>query len=309
MMLIVLPRQGVRSLVFYAPYFSMGTNERVAEEGQVATADPMATMLSTNIARTKTGPVILVHDTIHALQERFFYDDGVRLHLGTHTIKPPSGTVIVFPDEGAYKRFNGLYKEYPQIVCSKVRMGDKRVVTIKETIGSFESGGQAIIVDDLVQTGGTLYECYLRIKDMFAEVYASVTHAVFPNACFLDFLPGGSKAGFKGFYITDSVPGTVEKIRLLQLDGPDGFFIVKKLAQDFCLNVYQSLVDRKMQVPTMISNNIKDTIKRVERIYKDSSDRGKVLAALAIGKYDYDVISSIPDCELECMLNYLIGRC
>jgi adenine/guanine phosphoribosyltransferase-like PRPP-binding protein len=43
-----------------------------------------------------------------------------------------------------------------QVVCAKVREGDKRIVRIKE--GNPE-GRHVVIVDDLVQSGGTLREC------------------------------------------------------------------------------------------------------------------------------------------------------
>ena len=39
---------------------------------------------------------------------------------------------IAFPDEGAHKRFHGMFAEFPQIICIKVRDGDQRIVTIKE---------------------------------------------------------------------------------------------------------------------------------------------------------------------------------
>lgn len=59
---------------------------------------------------------------------------------------------IAFPDEGAWKRFGKDLKELEQVVCSKVRDGDTRKVTIKE--GDCE-GKHIFIVDDLVRTGTT----------------------------------------------------------------------------------------------------------------------------------------------------------
>lgn len=50
------------------------------------------------------------------------------------------------------------YIDY-QIVCAKVREGDQRIVRIKE---GDPAGSHVVIVDDLVQSGGTLTECQVR---------------------------------------------------------------------------------------------------------------------------------------------------
>lgn len=43
-----------------------------------------------------------------------------------------------------------------QIVCAKVREGEQRIVRLKE---GDPKGRHVVIVDDLVQSGGTLKEC------------------------------------------------------------------------------------------------------------------------------------------------------
>lgn len=48
------------------------------------------------------------------------------------------------------------YTMHMQIVCAKVREGDQRIVRIKE---GEPKGRHVVIVDDLVQSGGTLIEC------------------------------------------------------------------------------------------------------------------------------------------------------
>jgi phosphoribosylpyrophosphate synthetase len=76
------------------------------------------------------------------------------------------------------------------------------------------SNKDVIIVDDLVQTGGTLYECAVALRAMGArEVRAFVAHAVFPNAAWKAFCknssPPGERAVFDRFYLTNSAPTVV----------------------------------------------------------------------------------------------------
>lgn len=71
------------------------------------------------------------------------------------------------------------------------------------------TGKEVVIVDDLVQTGGTLYECAMALKAKGAsQVYAFTAHAVFPNESWKAFSRqhGGSKAVFERFFVTNSMP-------------------------------------------------------------------------------------------------------
>ena len=49
------------------------------------------------------------------------------------------------------------------MVCAKVREGDKRIVRLKE---GNPSGCHVVIVDDLVQSGGTLIECQVLFQHL-----------------------------------------------------------------------------------------------------------------------------------------------
>jgi len=62
-----------------------------------------------------------------------------------------------------------------QVICTKVRDGDKRIVRLKE---GEAKGRHVIIVDDLVQSGSTLLECGKLLK---AQVLLSgATKCFFP---------------------------------------------------------------------------------------------------------------------------------
>ena len=98
--------------------------------------------------------------------------------------------------------FDGL--GYDIVTCGKTRDGDKRVVTIQD--GDCK-GKNVIIVDDLVQTGGTLYECGLALKAAGAKsVNAFVAHGVFPNESWKRFMKSGDRGCFDRFYLTNSIP-------------------------------------------------------------------------------------------------------
>ena len=117
---------------------------------------------------------------------------------------------------------------------AKVRDGEKRYVKIKDRINmkNFKQT-RALIVDDLVQTGGTLFECLLTLReDGFTQISAYVTHPIFPNDSYIDFLEGGSKSGFHRFYVTDSVPEVAYNL-------PSPLFQVISLVPDISLFLSQ----------------------------------------------------------------------
>ncbi|KAL2319105.1 hypothetical protein Fmac_032981 [Flemingia macrophylla] len=156
-----LSRLFVASFTLVLPFFPTGSFERMEEEGDVPTAVTLAWMLS-NIPMSRGGPTSLVIYDIHALQ-----------------------VVIAFPDDGAWKRFHKLFDNFAVVVCTKVREGDKRIVRIKE--GNVY-GHHVVIVDDLVQSGGTLIECQkVLAAHGAAKVSAYVTHGVFPNQSWMRF--------------------------------------------------------------------------------------------------------------------------
>ena len=82
-----------------------------------------------------------------------------------------------------------------------------------------------VIVDDLVQTGGTLYETGKILKEAgAASVNAFVSHAVFPKESWKRFNKGGDRACFDKFWVTNSIPTVTDKLPV-----EDGVFEVLDL--------------------------------------------------------------------------------
>lgn len=216
-----LPRLFVGQFTLVLPFFPTGTLERVETEGDIATAFTLARIM-TNIPPSRGGPTSLVIFDIHALQERFYFGDSVMplfesgVPLLLERLKALSdydNITIAYPDEGSWKRFHYQFKGFPEIICTKVREGNKRIVRVKE---GDAKGRHVVIVDDLVQSGGTLIECHAVLAGMGAKhVSAYVTHGVFPCMSHLKFRADfgeGAEKGFRYFWLTDSNPGIAREV-------------------------------------------------------------------------------------------------
>mmetsp|Transcript_19699 Transcript_19699/g.55004 ORF Transcript_19699/g.55004 Transcript_19699/m.55004 type:complete len:411 (+) Transcript_19699:41-1273(+) len=220
-----LPRLFVASFTLVLPFFPTGTLERVETEGDVATAFTLARILS-NVPPSRGGPTSLVIFDIHALQERFYFGDailplfesGVPLLLKRLRQLPDRDNIVIaYPDDGAWKRFHYQFKgeAFHEVICTKVRDGDKRIVRIKE---GNPAGRHVIIVDDLVQSGGTLIECHAVLARAGAKhVSAYVTHGVFPKFSWQKFkadagVGAEESGGFRYFWMCDSCPTTVRDV-------------------------------------------------------------------------------------------------
>lgn len=226
--MMILGRQNIQSLDIVLPYFAPGTMERVENVRDVATADTFAQISSACMSPTREGPPVIWTFDLHAPVSRFCFDSNkVRFMplTASHLIMDrmdlmvgKNNYVIAFPDEGSWKRFRSYVHEknpdQPYVVFSKIRSGDERKVQIVETSQlSPDSYLHVLIMDDLVQTGGTLDECRRALVAMGVKsVSAFTTHAVFPDRSYRHFLPGGKFEGFANFWVTDSNPQVTDQL-------------------------------------------------------------------------------------------------
>uniref|UniRef100_A0A7S2DHP0 Phosphoribosyltransferase domain-containing protein n=1 Tax=Octactis speculum TaxID=3111310 RepID=A0A7S2DHP0_9STRA len=183
--LVMLLQSFIEELVVVLPFYPVGTMERTVKEGQVATANTYAQMFS-NLPSCGRPTRLIIYD-LHTLQNRFYLHGNVIGSLKTTIplllpyLEKHNINCIAFPDDGAAKRFAHMFEHLglDVVTCGKTRDGDARVVAIQD--GDPE-GKNIIIVDDLVQTGGTLYECGMELLARGAsEVSAFVAHGVFPQ--------------------------------------------------------------------------------------------------------------------------------
>lgn len=217
--LVALARQRPRSMHVFVPYFGPGTMERVARENEVATAEPFFKLLTSAMPPLTGGAATFTVFDPHALVTRFYATDNVTVvqqsafSLALKWVHENKATVV-FPDDGAAKRFGPLFVGVPTLTCAKKRgSGEERYITFADQ--EPEKGQRrALIVDDLCQTGGTIAECAKKCgAPYFESVSAFCVHAVFPGDAHTRFMRGGKNAGLlDNFFVCNTNQAAISQI-------------------------------------------------------------------------------------------------
>jgi len=200
------------------------TMERSNNEDQVITAKRMLQALGA-IGPAGPGLVPVYTYDVHALAIKSFEGPNIVLRFKTglkllfQALENEPGLdklTIAFPDDGAKKRFGEMEAlveaqerlKFTIAVCGKSRLGDDdRKVVLQE--GDVR-GRRVVIIDDLVRTANTLFECAKVMRANGAEtVDCYGTHVVHED--------GGWKK-FDGklvrkLYTTDSCPAAAAAMR------------------------------------------------------------------------------------------------
>jgi phosphoribosylpyrophosphate synthetase len=182
---------------------------------------------------------------IHALQMMFYYQghSGLTAHSAIpallEEVRGSTITCIVFPDDGANKRFSGSFKgNFEIVVCAKQHVpgSTKKIVRVES---GDPKGKHVLIVDDMTRSGGTLFECMQAVVRAGAtKVSMFVTHADFTDEFWaaLYVLRTGTGAAefnamFDAFYTTDSVSGMDSNSILQRLADSKDLYVssIKKL--------------------------------------------------------------------------------
>jgi len=194
------------------PYFPVGTMERISTKWEIATASYVADILS-YLPPARSGKPSLHTFDIHALSERFFFDAfhvNTELHTTTSLLDIPNSSVIAFPDDGAAKRFGENFAHnIEKIICIKVRgEGEKRDITLKEWDPVWKD---IILIDDLIQSGGTLREAARMLMGKWARsVRAFAPHGVFPANSHV-----GLASELDELIVTDSIPVNIWRAKFI----------------------------------------------------------------------------------------------
>ena len=200
------------------PYYGYARKDR-KDEGRV----PITAKLVANLI-TKAGADRLLTMDLHAAQIQGFFDIPVDHLLAFPVIsdyyreKDLSDFVVVSPDVGGIK-IARLYSNHLHMrlaVVDKRRFGPEDI-EVGFVIGDVE-GRNAIIIDDLIATGGSICQAARVLKEKGAkDIYVAATHPVLCGAAVEKL----KEAPIKEIAVTDTIPlnedakGLGSKIKVL----------------------------------------------------------------------------------------------
>lgn len=174
-----LRRASARRITAVVPYYGYARQDRKFRGREPITAKLVANLL------TVAGVDRVVTMDLHAGQIQGFFDIPVDhltaapLLAGYFRQKGLEDIVVVSPDVGGVARARGLAERLgaPLAIVDK-RRPEPNVAEVMNVIGRV-TGKVAIIMDDIVDTGGTLVESAAALRDRGAKaVYACCTHAI-----------------------------------------------------------------------------------------------------------------------------------
>jgi len=203
-----LKRSSARRINLICPQMCYSRQDRRTQSHEPITAKLVANLI------TKAGVDRLVTVDLHADQIQGFYDIPVDHLVGYPLIakylvkQKYKDMVIVSPDMGAVKRVNKMADllNAPIAVIDKIRRKHNEC-EVAHVVGDV-AGKTAILLDDIVDTGGSICAAADVIKKYGAkEVIVCATHALLSG----NALENIEKCGASKIILLDSVPIPKEK--------------------------------------------------------------------------------------------------
>ncbi len=202
-----LKRASAKSINVIMPYFGYARQDRKAAGREPITAKLVARMIS------EAGATRVLCLDLHSEQIIGFFDtlvdhvhatpvliDYIKRFIGTDNL------VIVSPDVGGVRRARAYAKKLedaPIAIVDKRRNVEKQnVIEVMNIIGDVQ-GKTAILIDDIVDTAGTMCQAAQLLKEKGAtKIFACATHGVLSGPAFERI----EASPIEEFIITNSIP-------------------------------------------------------------------------------------------------------
>lgn len=209
LMIRTLKRASAKSVTAVIPYYGYARQDRKTKPRVPISASDVAIMLES------AGVTRVVAVDLHCGQIQGFFHESPVDNLYSSTIFAPYfakkklvNPVVISPDAGGVERAKkfreqlrklGMRSDFGIIIKQRKDAG---IVDKMDLVGDV-TGKDAIIVDDLCDTGGTLIRAAEQLKKFGARrVYACITHPVFSK----DAMQKIGNSVFSEVIVTDTIP-------------------------------------------------------------------------------------------------------
>ncbi len=204
-----LKRASAKEITAVMPYYGYARQDR-----KVAPRTPISAKLVADLLTTAGATRVVAMD-LHAGQIQGFFNipfdnlfaSPVLLDYFQKILPPSKNTVIVSPDAGGVERARAFAKRLDATVAviDKRRTGPN-VAQAMNLIGDVQ-GKTAIILDDMIDTAGTLIEATQATLQFGAQqVYAAATHGVLSGLA----IERITHSPLQQVVVTDTIPLSIE---------------------------------------------------------------------------------------------------
>ena len=196
-------RSSAKRVTAVIPYFGYARQDRKDQPRVSVTAKLVANLI------TVAGADRVIAMDLHAAQIQGFFDIPTD-HLYASPVfttffkdNPIENLVVVSPDTGGIK----LARSYSKRLDAKLVVIDKRrpqqnFAEVMNIIGDVD-GQHVLLVDDLIDTGGTFVNAIAALKEKGAQdIYGAVTHPLLSGEAITKI----ENSPITKLYVTDSIP-------------------------------------------------------------------------------------------------------
>ena len=199
-----LRRSSVDRITAVLPYFGYSRQDRRVRSARV----PISAKVVANMIASMDIDRLLTVD-LHADQIQGFFDIPVDNIYATPLFvadiykQKYQNTIVVSPDIGGVVRARALAKQLKcELAIVDKRRPEANVSEVMQIIGDVK-GATCIMVDDIVDTAGTLCGAAKALKEKGAKtVYAYITHPVFSGKAYQNI----EKSMLDEIIVTDTIP-------------------------------------------------------------------------------------------------------
>jgi ribose-phosphate pyrophosphokinase len=196
------------------PYMAYARQDKVFLEGEIISISVLAELIQ-NCGTTEVITVD-IHNELSLSYFSITIKNVSAIPILAEYLKKNKiieNSIIVSPDKGGTKRAKKIAELLKlQILClKKTRDRKTGLVSIEEKLGLVVEGMDAILIDDMISTGGSIVKaCRVLKKHKIRNIIVLCTHAILLDNALEKIM----NAGVKEIISTNSIPNICSKVDL-----------------------------------------------------------------------------------------------